>query len=135
VSEELKPCPCCGGKAELGHNFGRLGISCVECDLNVRSEQICSEVGYDSIFAAWNTRPSPWTLIVKGDAGTYPKHDNPKGTPVLVASKYREDKNFKGRSISVQWLFPGCLDVNGDHETHWMYITWPIPALPEKEVE
>ena len=52
----LKPCPFCGGKAEMVHIFGRMGVSCSQCDANFRSESICSEVGYDSVIAAWNKR-------------------------------------------------------------------------------
>ncbi len=54
--EKLKPCPFCGGKAEMGLNFGRVGVSCTKCDANFRSGSICSEVGYDSVIEAWNTR-------------------------------------------------------------------------------
>ena len=54
--EELKPCPFCGGKAEIGLNFGRVGIACVQCAANMRSEHICKEAGYDGLIKAWNRR-------------------------------------------------------------------------------
>ncbi len=56
--DELLPCPCCNGKAEIVRIFGRIGISCSQCFVQIRSEQICGEAGYDAIFVAWNNRKS-----------------------------------------------------------------------------
>ena len=57
MDDKLKPCAHCGGKAEIGRIFGRIGISCTECGINIRSEIICGETGYDGIVEAWNKRP------------------------------------------------------------------------------
>jgi hypothetical protein len=73
--KELKPCPCCGGEAELCRNFGRIGISCKECGINIRSEELCSEIGYDSVYAEWNTRPSQ-DMKEKEFKPDYPKNIN-----------------------------------------------------------
>lgn len=56
MSEKLKSCPFCGGEAEMCRNFGRIGVGCKECNASFRSEQICSESGYDSVVKAWNRR-------------------------------------------------------------------------------
>lgn len=52
----LLPCPFCEGEAEICRVFGRIGVACKECNVNIRSEIICSETGYDGIIAAWNKR-------------------------------------------------------------------------------
>ena len=53
---ELKPCPFCGGKAELGDGRGHnWDISCIECGASSEQTLIRSE-----IIAAWNKRaPAP----------------------------------------------------------------------------
>ena len=72
MSEELKPCPFCGGEAELCRIFGRIGISCKQCNVGIRSEEISSEAGYDEVYIAWNTRPSPW---IKIDGSNLPEEE------------------------------------------------------------
>ena len=58
--EELKPCPFCGGEAKETNVFGRIGISCEECGVMLRSEEICRETGYGSLYQTWNHRtPAP----------------------------------------------------------------------------
>ena len=56
MSEELKPCPFCGGEAKAIRNFGRFGIGCTECGANFRSALICSETCCDDTIAAWQKR-------------------------------------------------------------------------------
>ena len=66
MTDELKPCPFCGGEArkyhwQYGDAIGRLvkkyGVECVKCraDLPIR---LCSEHESEAI-AAWNTRYKP----------------------------------------------------------------------------
>ena len=56
MDDKLKLCAHCGGRAEMGRNFGRIGIACTKCGINIRSELICGETGYDGIVEAWNKR-------------------------------------------------------------------------------
>lgn len=56
MSEKLKPCPFCGSEAEIARVFGRIGVACSQCNVSIRSEQICSETGYDEVIKAWNRR-------------------------------------------------------------------------------
>ena len=53
---ELKPCPFCGGKAEIGINFGRFGIGCTECEANMRSTEVGGDFENESLIEAWNKR-------------------------------------------------------------------------------
>jgi len=52
----LLPCPLCGNKAEMVRIFGRIGVSCSECNVCIRSSEIDSEYGYDIVIKEWNTR-------------------------------------------------------------------------------
>ena len=53
---ELEPCPFCGAKAEMGLNFGRLGIACTVCQANMRSKEVCGDYENESLIAIWNQR-------------------------------------------------------------------------------
>ena len=50
---DLKPCPFCGGEAEIGFVFGRAGVMCNECNCTIRCD-----LGSTPQDAAdeWNTR-------------------------------------------------------------------------------
>jgi Lar family restriction alleviation protein len=53
---ELKPCPFCGEKAEIGLNFGRLGVACTICEANMRLGKVCGDFDEESLIEAWNKR-------------------------------------------------------------------------------
>lgn len=56
---DLKPCPFCGAKAEMGLNFGRFGTGCTECSANMRSSEVCGDFENESLIESWNTRYVP----------------------------------------------------------------------------
>jgi len=56
--KELKPCPFCGGEADL-HHFGMktYEIDCTDCGVNFGNSWGGSELE-DDLIKLWNTRPS-----------------------------------------------------------------------------
>ena len=59
ATEQLKPCPFCGAKAETGLNFGRFGIRCTECEANMRSREVGGNFESEEIIKMWNHRTNP----------------------------------------------------------------------------
>ena len=119
MSKELKPC-WCKGKAEITTIFGRIGISCTECGLNLRGELYQDQdEEIERITLAWNTRADPWISV----------EDRLPEKP-----KKNEDYFFKEKygSYQARTLFNSTYDmIKGDLRnmfTHWM----PIPELPKK---
>jgi len=55
MSEELKPCPFCGGDAEVNEIDDEYLSSCSECSANLGF----FETEHDAI-TAWNTRVEKW---------------------------------------------------------------------------
>jgi Lar family restriction alleviation protein len=57
---ELKPCPFCGGSAELLSDVACIDwwVCCEDCENNCRSDQEKSEA-----VAAWNRRASGWIKV------------------------------------------------------------------------
>lgn len=53
-NKELKPCPFCGGEAELYYYFGSVWVHCMGCDKNFK----IFDTAKDAI-KAWNTRNYP----------------------------------------------------------------------------
>ena len=61
MSEQLKPCPFCGGESEVNEIDGDYMPSCTVCDANVgyfESEQ--------EAFSAWNKRMESKRIAGKG---------------------------------------------------------------------
>lgn len=52
MTDELKPCPFCGGKAEITKNEMRVWVHCTKCHSDTYLYQIQKEA-----VAAWNARP------------------------------------------------------------------------------
>ena len=54
---ELKPCPFCGGKAELKMNDQKVWAQCVECGARTQVVWIAAEYcANDKVAEAWNRR-------------------------------------------------------------------------------
>ena len=52
MSEELKPCPFCGGKAHFGENHDYHTICCNDCWYNIGASE-----NKNTVIKHWNTRP------------------------------------------------------------------------------
>ena len=52
---ELKPCPFCGGKAEISLYLGNYGVACCECPGAVIN---CRYQTKEEAIKAWNRRTS-----------------------------------------------------------------------------
>lgn len=65
MNKELKPCPFCGGKAELV-NYGLTGrlkiVQCLDCGARTRAFDTEVKRG-ESACDAWNKRKKPKTAI------------------------------------------------------------------------
>ncbi|MCD8139307.1 MAG: Lar family restriction alleviation protein [Planctomycetaceae bacterium] len=70
MSEELKSCPFCGGKAGIeAYSFGQYSVQCHAC-----REETGRYSGMEVAIAAWNRRtPEPGTSVVRWveNDGTY----------------------------------------------------------------
>lgn len=67
-TSELRPCPCCEGKAKYYDDIMVYGhiVYCTNCGLKV--------TGYNSkeeAMEAWNRRPNPWHTGTPTENGTY----------------------------------------------------------------
>ncbi len=121
MSEELKPCPFCGGEAELCQGYDEDGtelcsIHCGTCGMEtIRDDRKPAEA-----ITAWNTRPSPWISV----------------TPETMPERKQSVFVTNGKTVKeVRELFAsdddGVITVGASWEfdeaiTHWM----PIPELP-----
>ena len=57
MSDDLKPCPFCGGKAEAINYIIEGAVRCTDCGVSVaRRHDAQGDTGYDEAIAAWNTR-------------------------------------------------------------------------------
>lgn len=72
MSKELKPCPCCGGKAELRHRpFDEdFFIKCEYQNWKCNTQTLYYETEEEAI-EAWNRRPSPWHTGEPTEEGEY----------------------------------------------------------------
>jgi len=60
MSEELKPCPCCGGKAYTENLIMEAVVRCDYCLLTItRKHDAINNAGLAKAIAAWNRRPAP----------------------------------------------------------------------------
>ncbi len=74
MTEELKPCPFCGGGAEMDHHqlfrhyrtgepLDQIAVYCRECSAQIAHHHgdlsISREETAEIVVAAWNTRPAP----------------------------------------------------------------------------
>lgn len=92
MSNELKPCPCCGPKAfiipttkcdpQAGKHCWTAELRCHECGLNISRTAATEKEALDQVIEAWNTRAertckpipkygddSPWPVMVCSECG------------------------------------------------------------------
>ena len=68
MSEELKPCPFCGGEADI-RTVGEISyIECATCHCQTESVHYKEK---NKIIEAWNKRPSPWHTGIPTEMGEY----------------------------------------------------------------
>ena len=65
MSEELKPCPFCGGEdvEHLPDGFGNWLVGCVTCDYRIQ----CVDCTEEEAIRYWNTRPTEDALKAEVD--------------------------------------------------------------------
>lgn len=118
MTEELKPCPFCGGDAKNLGDDERFMIGCDNASCVVQPN---TSMHFDPLHAQgeWNTRPSPWVSV---------KDLLPAARPKVLA-------RWEGSLIRVDCASSAevgrygahvCND-GGPHITHWM----PLPDHPE----
>jgi Lar family restriction alleviation protein len=55
MSDELKPCPFCGGEAVEDTNFGRPAVTCTDCHVSFR------QIYKENVVDKWNARTASIT--------------------------------------------------------------------------
>ena len=126
MTDILRPCPFCGGEADVqqSENFGDnrgmvLCLTCLSCSNDCDTWQ--------EAIAAWNTRHDGWILV----AGQEP----PKDKDFLIYGKHRLDNEY---SVIHAYPYEGRIYANSreaiiDWEdgitdfTHWKPIELPSP--------
>ena len=141
TSKELKPCPFCGGEADMmiGGTIYKAGCINDDCPEN-DSWRYTSE---KAAIRAWNTRPDPWQPI-----GAAPKDKseilifNPNWDHPVKACWHENDAEesiFSGWGFSEFLNMGGCEDgflgwsediKDGVMPTHWQ----PLPE-PSKDID
>jgi Lar family restriction alleviation protein len=122
-NEELKPCPFCGGEADLSQEDKPQVwfVFCKKCGVS-------TDTSYEESQAVgeWNTRPSPWIPITPEtlpEVEDYP-HNN------SGASKTVLGKGAKKTLFLTMYCHNRHSWIVGDAViTHYM----PIPPLPERK--
>jgi transcription elongation factor Elf1 len=57
MSDKLKPCPCCKGKAEkVKAGIAVFKIACENCGIQTELKFIFNEIDFDYLVKIWNTR-------------------------------------------------------------------------------
>ncbi len=56
MSDKLKPCPFCGGKAKLSNIGAQAGLFCVKCDDCWAKSIFVDSHKQEEAIKAWNTR-------------------------------------------------------------------------------
>lgn len=84
MSEKLKPCPFCGGEAEICETFVT-GFHCPFFAVRCINRNVCGILGpscatEETAIKFWNTRPNPWYTGTPTEDGEY-----------VVLCKYRKD--------------------------------------------
>ena len=128
--EELKPCPFCGGEAELIDGpFHSWQVECGTCYAKTNhSNDSAAEV-----VTAWNTRPSPWISVTPETMPDYEKQvlliNVHFSTPDVKVGKLTDNVSLPLGNRWDGW-FLGYDNVTPaiSAYTHWM----PIPELPSQ---
>lgn len=104
MNNELKPCPFCGGEADLNNVSVKLGeqwlwsIECVECGVFIDREE------KDYVIKAWNTR-KPMERIVERLEERY------KDIPIQYETSYEEGLG-DGIDYAINVVKGGGVDEN-----------------------
>lgn len=125
MSEELKPCPFCGGTAihaTEGSTFRWVKMVCRECEAS--SGEVSTRTATANV-DAWNTRTPSWqpieTAPKDGECLLWVETDN--GGEVM-----KLERDSEGR-----WIYEGeptyCASFYLN-PTHWM----PLPKPPKEEL-
>ncbi len=113
MSEELKPCPFCGGEAIRG----TFNVWCGSC--RAETDKDDTDVTDQDVITAWNTRPSPWISV---------EDELPEETEGIWLCK---TKNGAIEVLARNYGYASEWDFDCQCVTHFM----PIPPLPEKGSE
>ncbi len=124
MTEELKPCPFCGGEAKLGDQ-ARVEHFIVECG---KCSKFLESINQDEVIRKWNQRtPEPNTSVLRwtrydGTTETLPEED--KAISVKGIPAYRLENCFMfAVNLSVGgWQFIGRKIEIGDM---WAYLQTP----------
>lgn len=118
MNEELKPCPFCGGKAEIirfGTPRWSAIVECMKCGGGLESGDEGEESG-----KRWNTRASQWQPIDTA----------PKDTLILCYSpRYGIVGTGIYDGVDIEMFLPNREDCGTWMFTHWM----PLPDPPQGE--
>ncbi len=131
MSNELKPCPCCKGKASIyqsPYNPKFKYVMCTQCLLRTEHSTSLEELVED-----WNTRPDPWL--------PYPENKPERSgkyliTHIVAGLKFGKSCPAMYNNMSDVWFFYGSASAT---VTRWgndkIIAFMPLPAPYKKEGE
>ena len=126
MSEELKPCPFCGGEATTGYFAEEFVVECPNCEFEVSTYDDGPDDPSLKGVAHWNQRAPAWQ-----DMSTAPKD----GRLVLAAHEKPEFQNAcvvywesgpHSMNIKPHWRTSLHEAMGENRFTHWM----PLPEPP-----
>ena len=119
MSDKLKPCPHCGGRAETHYENGALYVGCIDCFMRgPEILEVRADAENDAI-AVWNALPRrlQWTNATPTEPGWYFRRANsivnvvllggsPEGLCVLDGEKLCPINWFSHGGRAVEWAGP-----------------------------